>query len=413
MLVAACVGAAALAGAFGPSALTPAQIAARARHRILVAETRVVDRAARDVPAVLPRTEGAPAPAAPLALFSRPLAAHTVYGFVPYWEVGSLTAADFARTSVLSYFGVGVAASGALVRSGFAWQDFTAPRFAHFVSEAHAAHDRVLFTVSTTDAAVIGHLTAAPGATSARLAAELSRVVASAHLDGVDLDIEGRSPAERAGFVTFVRDLSSALRRALPGTEIVLDTYPQSAGSANDFFDVARLAPRVDALFVMAYDMGDPTVPSANSPLASPTLGLSDVGSLLAYVKAVPPAKLVLGLPFYGYDYTTTRRGRGSRVVGGGPVAVTYAAIVAAGHRALWDPASLTPYTVFELSGRWHETWYDDPVSLALKVSLAADLHLGGVGAWALGQEGPAAQMVAALDGGRAPVKLPLVATGG
>ncbi|HUY29977.1 MAG TPA: glycoside hydrolase family 18 protein [Acidimicrobiales bacterium] len=408
---------AAIAGAFRQPGLTPAQIAARAaaraRHRLLVAESRAVERAASRVVVALPTSAGAPAPSSNGALFTAPLPAHAVYGFVPYWEVANLTAADFARTSVLSYFGVEVGATGALVRSGYGWQDFTAPGFASFVAEAHAAHDRVLFTVSTTDERVIRHLTGAPGPTSARLADELASVVAANHLDGIDIDIEGRSAAQRSGFVTFVRDLSSALRRLVPYGEIVLDTYPQSASSTRDFFDVARLAPRVDALFVMAYDMDDPTVPSANSPLASPTLGLSDVGSLLDYVKIVPPAKLVLGLPFYGFDFTTAARRRGARVLGGGPTAVTYASVLAAGRPARWDRASYTPYTVYRDQGHWHETWYDDPVSLALKTALASDLHLAGVGAWALGQEGPATQMVAALDGGSAPLKLPITSPAG
>jgi len=415
LVAVAAVGAAAATGAFGPTALTPAQraaraaaAAARARHRLLVAQTRVVVRAAASVAASLPPAAGSPAPNAPGALFTRPLARHVVYGFVPYWEVSSLTPADFSGTSVLAYFGVEIGASGGLVRSGYGWQGLAAPSFASFVSDAHTAGDRVLVTVSTTDPAVIRHLTRAPGATSARLASEIVAVVSANHLDGVDLDIEGRSAAERAGFVTFVRDLTTALRRAEPLGEIVLDTYPQSASSALDFFDVARLAPRVDALFVMAYDMDDPRASSANSPLASPTLGLSDVGAMLDYVKLVPPSKIVLGLPFYGYDFTTAGRERGARVLSGAITAVTYSSIGAAARPALWDPSSLTPYTVFRAGGHWHQTWYDDPVSLALKSALAAELHLAGVGAWALGQEGPATQMVAALDGGSSAIKLPL-----
>ncbi|MCU1495075.1 MAG: hypothetical protein JWO62_2839 [Acidimicrobiaceae bacterium] len=413
VLVGAGIGVAAAVGAFGPPALTPAQRAAAAARRELLKQTRVVTSAAALVAAPLPGVRGAAAPATPASLFAVPLPAHAVYGFVPYWELATLTPSDFSATSALAYFGVGVGATGGLIRSGYGWDDLSRPSFASFVSTAHAAGDRVLFTVSTTDPSVVDHLTRSPVATSARLAAQLSAIVVADHLDGVDLDIEGRAAKDRAGFVTFVADLSKALRSSDPTGQIVLDTYPQSAASPDDFFDVARLARHVDTLFVMAYDMGDPSRSSASSPLASPTLGLNDVGSLLDYVKLVPASKLVLGLPLYGYDYTTAGRYPGSPATTTSPVAVTYSSIVAAGRPALWDPGSLTPYSVFERGGQWHQTWFDDPVSLALKVALADTFHLGGVGAWALGQEGTANGMLAALDGGTTPVKLALTNSSG
>jgi hypothetical protein len=406
VLVGAGLGAAAAAGAFSPSTRTPAQRAAAARRRLLAAETRTVDLAASAVNARLPIREGAPAPAVPEQLYRAPLPRHAVYGFVPYWELDSLTPADYDDTSVLSYYGLTVGATGGLDHSGNGWDDLSSPSFAAFVESAHAANDRVLLTVSTETPAVITHLTSYPAPTSGRLAAQLATIVSSDHLDGVDIDIEGRATADRAGFVTFVTDLSRALRASDPGGQLVLDTYPQSAGSSSDFFDVALLAPQVDTLFVMAYDMNDPTISSASSPLASPSLGLSDVGSIRAYVKVVAPAKLVLGLPLYGNEFTTSGRAPGSPTLSEDPVELTYAQVLAAGRHASWDPASLTPYTVFRQGKQWHQTWYDDPVSLALKTALAARYHLAGVGAWALGQEGTATDVLEALDGGSAPEKL-------
>jgi hypothetical protein len=409
------VGVAAATGAFGPSAAqiaaeraaAQAARAAAAAHRLLVTETRVADRAARHVAVALPSRTGAPAPAVPAQLFSTPLPRHAVYGFVPYWELGALNATDYSDTSVLPYFGVEIGATGGILRSGNGWLDLATPAFTSFVASAHHAGDRVLLTASTTDPAVVDDLARASGQTGARLGGQLATVVVAEHLDGIDLDVEGRSTSDRAGFVRFVSAVATAFRRADPTGQVALDTYPGSAGDASDFFDVAQLARDVDTVVVMAYDMVDPAVASANSPLASPTLGLSDVGSLLDYVKVVPAAKLVLALPFYGYDFTTVSGAPGSAALTS-PTAVTYASIVAAGHPARWDGASETPYAVYRDGTSWHEIWYDDPVSLALKTALAADLRLGGVGAWALGQQGGAASMLEALDGGRPPLKLPV-----
>ena len=420
VLAAGAIGIAAATGAFGPSAAeiaaeraaAAAARAAAAKHRLLVAETRTADLASRHVAVVLPSRTGAPAPAAPARLFSSPLARHAVYGFVPYWELGALDHADYTDTSVLAYYGVEVGATGGILHSGNGWIDLAAPAFSSFVTSAHQAGDRVLLTASTTDPGVVHDLARSPSSTGARLGEQLAAVALAGHLDGIDLDIEGRSTNDRAGFVRFVSSLTQAFHAADPTGQVALDTYPQSAAYAGDFFDVAKLAPEVDTVVVMAYDMVDPAAASANSPLASPTLGLSDVGSLLGYVKVVPAAKLVLALPFYGYDFTTASSAPGAAALTS-PTAVTYASIIAAGHPARWDSASETPYAVYKNGQSWHEIWYDDPVSLAVKTALAADLGLGGVGAWALGQQGGSSAMLEALDGGRPPVKLPLAAHGG
>ncbi len=410
------VGAAAASGAFSPGGPTPAQRAAAARaraaaaaaQRLRLAEGHLVDGARSLVDVELPSRSGAAEPALPPALFSAELDPHAVYGFVPYWNLGSLSTADFTDTSVLAYFGLEVGPDGSITRSGNGWDDLAGPGFSSFARRAHAAGDRVLLTASADAPPLISRLLRQPATTGRRLGAQLAALVASKGVDGADLDIEGRSAAERSRFVTFVTAFARTFRALDPGGQVMLDAYPQSAASGTDFIDVAKLAPVVDTIFVMAYDMVDPAAGSANSPLASPRLGLDVSGSLLAYLKVVPASELVLGLPFYGYDFTTAGPAPGSRATSADPVAVTYAAVAAAGHHARWDVGSLTPYTVYKVGGRWHQTWYDDPLSIALKTAAAEELRLGGTGAWALGQEGASSAMLRSLDGWSGPEKLPI-----
>ena len=221
-------------------------------------------------------------------------------------------------------------------------------------------------------------------------------------------EVEGSGKADRAGFVRFMRAFTSELRLIEPAASIVLDTYPGSAGDPRSFFDVAKLAKLVDTMFVMAYDMYSPGRASPNAPLASPVLGLSDVQSMLQYVKVVPPRQLLLGIPFYGYDFPTRSGSPHAATSAALPTAVTWHSIVVAGHPALWDGSSETPWYRFKRGRSWHETYFDDPASVALKTSLAAELHLQGVGVWSLGMEGGDGAMLAALLGGRPPKKLPL-----
>jgi spore germination protein YaaH len=186
---------------------------------------------------------------------------------------------------------------------------------------------------------------------------------------------------------------------------VVLNCYPQSAGNSRDFFDVAKLAPLVDQVFIMDYDMEQTANSTANAPLTNGDLGLSDVQSLLQYRKVVPASKLILGIPFYGVDFTTMTGAPGSLALTESPTVETYETIAAGGQTPLWDPGSQTVWTRFRVGSTWHETWFDNPVSVAIKRALAAEFHLGGVGVWALGFEGDATSMLRALDGGSPPYR--------
>ena len=67
---------------------------------------------------------------------------------------------------------------------------------------------------------------------------------------------------------------------------------------------MAAVAPAVDAFFVMAYDMNSKTLPSPTSPLFGP--GYTDARVIADFLKVVPANKIVIGLPYYGYDWPVT-----------------------------------------------------------------------------------------------------------
>jgi len=371
-------------------------------------EHAAVAAAERAVAVRLPKSIGAPAPSLPAHPFTSDLPAHQVLGFLPYWEVGTVTP-DYAGLSSLAYFAVDVARGGSLVETGAGWRALASPSLAAVIAAAHAAGDRVLFTLFSEDPAVIHSLAVAPGPTADKLAAAVATQLRSGGFDGVDLDIEGQSTADRPGFVRFVTSFADRLRGIDPTWSITLNTYPTSAFDPRGFFDVAALAPHVDQLFVMAYDMQNPGVPSATAPLANASL--NDALTLAEYTAIVPARKLILGIPLYGYDFPASRGGAPAFTMGT-PVAVTYSEIVAAGRKPLWDPASETPWMSFRRGGRWHQTWFDDPVSIALKTALAAQFGLAGVGVWELGMAGGDPQISTALAGGLPPLRLPLAGAG-
>ncbi len=378
-----------------------------AAQLLVPSEQAAVAKAEADVAVHLPKKAGQPAPTLPEGAFPKPLRAHQVVGFLPYWEVGGLTP-DYGSLTTLVYWSVNLGATGSIVHSGQGFTTLRSGALGADTAAAHAAGDRVLLTVFSESSSVINSVSSHPTSAGARLAENIAPLLSAGTLDGVDLDIEGDSTADRPGFVKFVAAFARTLRALGPGWTTMLDTYPTSAFDPLGFFDVKALMRYVDQLFVMAYDMQDPGIASATAPLAN--ADLNDAATLAQYASVMPASRIVLGIPLYGYDFPTENKYDGSPATGN-PVAVTYSEIVAAGRAPVWDPVTETPYTVFRRKGHWHQTWFDDPVSIALKSALAARYGCAGVGVWELGMAGGDASVTAALLGGSAPVKLPLRAT--
>jgi Glycosyl hydrolases family 18 len=349
----------------------------------------------------LPAATTPPAPAPPSLADAPPLRPHEVFGFAPYWTLPLSSGFDVNQITTIAYFSVGVNQDGALEESGPGWGGYQSQAFANLVTRAHAAGDRVVLTVNNFDQGQLNALTSSPTAPST-LAAALIGAITAKNLDGVNLDLEGEGRGDQAGLTNLVTLVSAALHRVNPDYQVTMDTYASSAGDPNGFYDIRALAPVVDAFFVMAYQLNLESSTSSLSPLTSTMF--SDKTAIEQYTAAVSPAKVILGLPFFGIDWLTSD-GTLSATATGPATTVPYAQIVSSGHPIYWDAATQTGWTSYEVGTQWHETFFEVPSSLYDAAQLAASSDLGGTGSWALGMEGDDPSMLSALGGLSPPVK--------
>lgn len=370
-------------------------------NKYVAAEERAFHTALKDVHVSVPRKTGEAAPALPAGAFGGGLGSKEVLGFLPSWEMGDAATVDYEDLSEICYYALQVEPGGTILRQGSGWDSLEDGSVGTLVSDAHAVGTRALLTLFTETQSTLAELASNPTKAGESLADQAAPLLETNKFDGVDLDLEGQQASSRNGFVSFVAAFSKRLRAIDSTWTIVLNTFPQAAVDPTNFFNVKALAPYVNQLFVMAYDMGDTQEPGPTAPLVGDNL--TDASALASYVATVPPAKVILGIPFYGYDFTASRGKLPADTIGS-PDAVTYDSIVASPRSALWDPASETPYQSFKLSGTWHQLWFEDPTSVALKVALAAAFKVGGVGSWELGMASGQPQMTATLDGGSPPV---------
>jgi len=194
--------------------------------------------------------------------------------------------------------------------------------------------------------------------------------------DGVNIDFENLSPGDRAPFSALMTNVYARLH---PLGRLVTIALPaktsETYGGWSGGFDYAGIAPNVDLALVMAYDQhyrGGPPGPVAD---------VAWVNDVINYALGeFPPNKLLLGLPFYGYDWS---------VWGGGGRPVSYADVVntvfSTGAQIQMHGPSQSPF--FTYGDR--VVWFENSSSLRAKVDLVALHNLAGWGAWRLGQEDP------------------------
>jgi len=203
---------------------------------------------------------------------------------------------------------------------------------------------------------------------------------------GVDVDYEELAGADRDAFSSFLARLGPALHAH--GRLLAVDVFAaeDDAGydERNRAQDLAAIGRSADQVRLMAYDWRWET--SAAGPVAPVTW----VGRVVAHaVTRVPRAKLVLGVPTYGYDWAGPVGKHPATVVSW---AQAEALSASRGAPVRWSGSAQSPALRYvDDAGLEHELWFEDGRSTAAKLRLAREQGLGGVFLWLVGDVDPTA----------------------
>ena len=136
-----------------------------------------------------------------------------------------------------------------------------------------------------------------------------------------------------------------------------------------------------------AYHWSGSTTTGPNSPLSGP--GYTLTWTVIDYLNKTnyQAEKLILGCPYYGFEWPSASSTPGSNTTGTGD-AKFYSEIegLAQSYGKLWHQSSQTPWYNYNSNG-WNQGWYDDSLSLSLKYDFALFNDLKGIGIWALGYD--------------------------
>lgn len=195
---------------------------------------------------------------------------------------------------------------------------------------------------------------------------------------GVDIDFEYILPEDRIPFADFVAETRNYLSPYGYHVSVALapKTSDNQQGLLYEGKDYALLGAAADSVLLMTYEWGYTYGP----PMA--VAPINKVREVVDYaVTRIAPAKIALGIPNYGYDWTLPFvQGESAAKVVGNVEAMQLAASV--GAVIQFDETAMSPFFRYEKDGAEHEVWFEDVRSLKEKFSLLPAYGLRGMGYW-------------------------------
>ncbi|MBI2019970.1 hypothetical protein HYS94_00940 [Candidatus Daviesbacteria bacterium] len=323
-----------------------------------------------------------------------------VLGFLPYWALDKLDDISLKVLSQVSWFGLEVDGEGNIIKSDLNgqtvshWAYLNDPKFDKFLDKAKRERLKVYVTLKCFNQDNIVKIATSPEARQNFIKQALF-LMNSKNFDGINLDFEYiGTPTDnvRNGFSLLVINLNKELKRQHPKAQLTIDTFIDAASNIR-IHDVPVLAQNSDALVIMGYDFSTPNSSTAG-PVAPMEGGYSIFNFMSSYLEKAPSDKLILAVPYYGYDWPVISASFNAPVSGSrADVRIRpYAEIADATKNTQinWDEASQTPWFSYidAENGATRVTHFENTRSLGIKYDFINDKNLKGVGIWALGFDG-------------------------
>lgn len=331
-----------------------------------------------------------------------------IYGFLPYWNMDE--ASIHPELTHLSYFSLTIGSDGSLLttvdnETDQGYRRLQSDQFLELSQLALEQNDQVDIVLSQFNEDDINSFLNSTSAQE-KLITELDNLFLAYPISGVNIDIEcaGESCSSlQEEMTSFVATLHHHLDSKYDRTNLSIDVYA-SAPKNDNLWNITELEPYVDRFVIMAYDFHRKSSPQAG-PVA-PLFGGkeywdSDISSLLQeFLTSVPSEKVLLGVPFYGYQWQTVSREPQSHTFpDSGSTAVMEDVTSLLGQKEAyaveehWNENALSPYITYEKDDETYIMYYENSRSLSYKLDFVNQLELGGVAIWAIGYEGDSREL--------------------
>ncbi len=307
-----------------------------------------------------------------------------VFGWFPYWQGSTYLNFEWSLLSDLSYFAYEVDAATGNATSTHSWLTAAVIDSA----QAHGVRVNLCVTLFSDHATFFGSSTV-----QQTLIDNLISLVQQRNANGVNIDFEAVPSSQATNLNNFLVNLCTQMHSQIPGSQVSIALYAVDWGNV---FDETVLNNYLDYFIIMGYDYyyGGSSTAGPNDPLYPfSTTGYNLSRSINYYLNAgISKEKLVLGLPYYGFDWPTTS-------------SLLYASTTASASTKLyntvmnnssgyysttnkhWDENSMSSYWVYNDGSSWHQCFVDDAHAMSKRLDIINQTGIAGMGIWALGYD--------------------------
>ena len=214
-----------------------------------------------------------------------------------------------------------------------------------------------------------------------RLIEEMLANIKEKGMYGVDFDFEFIYPQYKEAYAAFIE--KTRVRFNAEGYVVLAALAPKTSGEQKGLLyeghDYALVGEAANLVLLMTYEWGYTYGP----PMA--VAPINQVRRVLDYgVTQIEPARILMGIPNYGYDWTLPFvQGESKARLIGNEEALWLADYYGAGIQ--FDELAQSPFFYYwDAEGRQHEVWFEDERSIRAKLSLVDEYGLAGVSYWNL-----------------------------
>ncbi len=328
--------------------------------------------------------------------------AYMVYGFLPYWSLPDIEYLQPDKLTDIAYFGLYINRNGTFQTDepGYTnWRNSSA--LTDLFRKVQNSRVRISLTVLSHDELTSEQFLNCEKCW-ATFMTSLKEELDYRHIVNVNLNFESSGEVSEAvadKYTKFVSFVNRNLKRI----------YGHNAKLVVSVFADAFVKPRItkakdlaeisDQLFIMAYDFSRPDSDYAGAvaPITGSNYNITTM--LQDYLANIPANKLLLGVPYYGYNWVVqTAKPNAQRIPGTDYIGYSQSQIYSyildtlldLRIKTQWDDLAKSPFFTYvsPASGSTRQVYFENVQSLREKYKLVKQHELAGIGIWALGYDG-------------------------
>jgi len=345
----------------------------------------------------------------------QPQAKHkrVVYGFLPYWNLKYAKDLQINHLTHLAYFALDLNENGTANKKVNSkelepgWNKLNSDITKSILYQSKLLNQKTVLTVTAMEPKIISSIVNSEE-NKQNSYIDILETYQKFNFDGINIDFEYVGEPDDStinNFTLYIKDLNQKCKAQNPNCFIDIDVFGDAA-SKKRLWKLESLDPFVSHFIVMAYDyyrksspQAGPVAPltgSCKSTSASQCLEHDILEHLSLFTKKVSQNKIILGIPFYGYEWQTASEEFLANTYPKTGSLATYQRIQeiitnpeTASLSAKWSNSTLSPYLIYYEGKNIKQIHYENQQSLKLKIDVLNATNLGGLAIWALGYEAP------------------------